>query len=124
MNLMKQLLNDEAGFIVSTELVLIATIVILGLIVGLGTLRNGVIQELADVSGSIGNINQGYNFAGLEGSDGADGDNFFVSGSTFADTADFCETGDNANGGADGDGPGCLNLAGPTGVSETAPAGN
>lgn len=82
---MKKLWSDEAGFIVSAELVLIATIMVIGLIVGLATVRDQVIQELADVAAAISNINQSYSWSAVTGHTSS------VAGSQFDDTQDFCD---------------------------------
>jgi Flp pilus assembly pilin Flp len=66
MKLLAKLWADEAGFIISAELCLVATIVVIGLIVGLVTLRNQVVQELIAVGEAIGCINTSYSFCGLE----------------------------------------------------------
>jgi Flp pilus assembly pilin Flp len=81
-----KLMNDEAGFVVSSELVLIATVLVLGLIVGLTSLRNSVTGELADLAAAIGNISQSYSFSAITGHSSS------VAGTSFADVADFCET--------------------------------
>ncbi len=57
MNLLSQLKNDEAGFIVSAELILVSTIVILGMVVGLSEVSHGVNQELEDVGSAFGSVN-------------------------------------------------------------------
>ena len=64
---MMKLWNDEAGFIVSAELVLIATILVLGMIVGLVSVRDQVVQELGDIALAFGVINQSYSFSGITG---------------------------------------------------------
>ena len=51
--LLAQLMADEAGFIVSAELVLVATILVLGMIVGLSEVANGINQELEDVGSAF-----------------------------------------------------------------------
>ena len=66
MSLVRRLWADEAGFIISAELCLVATIVVIGLIVGLVTLRNQVVQELIAVGEAIGSINTSYAFCGLQ----------------------------------------------------------
>jgi len=53
--------QDDRGFVNSAELVLIATLTIIGMIVGLATLRDGVTQELADTGAAVGQVNQSYN---------------------------------------------------------------
>jgi Flp pilus assembly pilin Flp len=67
MKLLAKLWADEAGFIISAEMCLIATIVVIGLIVGLCTLRNQIVQELIAVGEAIGSLNTSYGFCGLMG---------------------------------------------------------
>lgn len=57
---LKKLWNDERGFVNSMELILIATLAVLGLIVGLVTLRDAVTQELGDTGAAVGQLNQSY----------------------------------------------------------------
>ena len=102
-NLGRRLLRDEAGFIVSSELVLIATIVVIALVVGLATVRDAVVQELADVGLTIGTINQSYSFSGLTGHTSS------VAGSTRIDRLDFCDTSSDTTLAA----PGCLTVSLP-----------
>ena len=52
--------NDDAGFIISIELILISTIVVIGLITGLAAVRNAIVSELSDVAGAISSLNQSY----------------------------------------------------------------
>ena len=54
--MMRQLWNDEGGVVVSAELVLVGTILVIGLITGLSSLRDAVITELADVGGAIAQL--------------------------------------------------------------------
>ncbi len=56
--------RDERGFIVSIELVLIATIVVIGLIAGLTALRDAIVSELADVASAVQDLNQSYTYSG------------------------------------------------------------
>ncbi len=85
MNMFQQFWNDENGFVVSTELVLIATVLVLGMIVGLTTLRDQVIAELADVAAAFSNSNQSYSFSGITGHSSS------TAGSIFDDNTDFCD---------------------------------
>ena len=66
MNLRAKLWADEAGFIISAELCLVATIVVIGLIVGLVTVRNQVVQEVISVGEAVGTINTSYAICGLQ----------------------------------------------------------
>ena len=69
----------------SSELVLIATIVVLGMISGLTEVRNGVVQELGDVAQSFGAISQSYFFSSVTGHSSS------TAGSLRVDVTDFCD---------------------------------
>ncbi len=86
MNMLSKFWNDEAGFVVSSELVLIGTILVLGVVVGLATVRDQVVQELGDLALAISNINQSYSFSGVTGHTSS------TAGSVFSDLTDFCDT--------------------------------
>ena len=87
--------NDENGFVVSAELVLIATICVIGLIVGLVEVQFALVGELNDVSDAIGSLNQSFQFAGFTAckTQGHHGNNIKsqVAGSMFVDTLDECD---------------------------------
>ena len=85
MNMLNALKNDENGFVVSAELVLVGTILVLGMIVGLTELSFNVNQELEDLGSAIGAINQTYYFTLASGKKGE------VVGSRFSDYADECD---------------------------------
>jgi hypothetical protein len=84
-------MNDEAGFIVSAELVLVATILVIGLIVGLSEIQHAVVAELNDVADAIGSLNQSYCFSGFSAVKGCGGCGSSMSGSCFRDTIDDCD---------------------------------
>jgi hypothetical protein len=106
MRVLHRLWADEAGFVISTELVLVATILVIGLVVGLTELRNQVVQEVADLAQAIGNINQSYEYAGTAKLEVGQ-----TAGSDFHDERDFCE----AEGGDDTEG------SEPCGISVRVP---
>jgi len=56
MNLLSALYDDEAGAVVSTELILIITLMVLGMIVGLSDLASSINDELLDVGSAVENI--------------------------------------------------------------------
>ena len=99
----EKLWGDESGFIVSTDLLLISSILVIGLLVGLVSLRDQIVQELGDVAVAVGNLNQSYSFAGRtvtlvddNGTVGTGDDityTFTVAGSNFTDASDIGETG-------------------------------
>lgn len=77
--------HDEAGFIVSAELVLVATISVLGLIVGLSEVSWGINEELEDVGSAFGSVNQSFSYRGAYGHKG------IMAGSYFGDEVDYCD---------------------------------
>ena len=85
-NLFNQLASDEAGFIVSAELILVATIGVLSMVVGLSELAGNVNQELEDLGSAFGSVNQSFEYS-LPHSRGKS----CMSGSRYHDTADYCD---------------------------------
>lgn len=84
--------SDEAGFIVSAELILIATLLVIGLIVGLSEVQHAVVSELNDVAEAIGCLNQSYTFSGFSKDKSFGGGTAaFVRGSGFDDQVDDCD---------------------------------
>jgi len=57
--------KKQAGFIVSAELMLIATILVIGMIVGLVAIRDAVNAELNDTAEALGAMDQSYYFDGI-----------------------------------------------------------
>lgn len=83
-----QLWKDEGGFIISAELVLISTLLVVGLVAGLACLRAALIGELEDVAGSIGSLNQSYWYKGYSGRSVCGQVKSATAGSSFVDRAD------------------------------------
>lgn len=81
---MKKQQKKEAGFIVSAELVLIATILVIGLIVGMVAIRDALTAEMHDVAEAIGALDQSYFFDGIVDT----GTSAFIVGVQFTDTVD------------------------------------
>lgn len=82
----KALLNDEAGFIISAELVLVMTVGVLSMVVGLTAVRDAVVHELNDVSHAIGTVSQSYSVTGLDKPGHA-----WTAGFGFNDNTDECD---------------------------------
>ena len=101
--MLRKLWNDEAGFVVSAELILVATVAVIGLLVGLAAVRDGVISELSDVAGAIQDVNQSYSI------DGVVGHTANTAGFDYFDRTDECDTPDDASGAADN----CITFNGP-----------
>ncbi|MBA4032768.1 MAG: branched-chain amino acid aminotransferase [Planctomyces sp.] len=83
--LISALYRDEAGFIVSAELVLVSTIAVLAMIVGLSEVALNVNNELEDVGSSYGKMSQAYQYQGLSGHNACWG------GSSWYEVIDFCD---------------------------------
>lgn len=83
----RQLFQDESGFILSAELVLVVTVLTLGVIAGLVTVRDAVVTELGDVGLAIKTLDQSYSYGGIRAHSAV------TAGTTFNDTADFCTPG-------------------------------
>lgn len=86
MQLVKRLMRDDAGFVVSMELVLIATILVIGMITGLTAVRDAATSEMSDVAGALQDVNQSYQYHGILGHSAA------VAGSDFIDQTDYCDS--------------------------------
>jgi hypothetical protein len=83
-----RLWTEETGAIVSAEIMLVATILVLGMIVGLKSVRDSVVTELADVAQAIANVSQSYCYSGVTGHSAHSG------GGQFDDQHDFCDNND------------------------------
>ncbi|MHC4878892.1 MAG: branched-chain amino acid aminotransferase [Planctomycetota bacterium] len=82
-----KLYNDETGFVVSAEMILIATVAVLSLVVGLSEVSHAVNQELEDVGSAFGALQQSYVYRGLGTRDKAT-----MVGSGFKDHRDLCDS--------------------------------
>lgn len=90
--MIRKLLQEEAGFIISAELVLVATIVVLGMIVGLSEIQHALNAELNDVADAIGSINQGFYYSGFSKNNNTKGGvGAYTRGSLFVDARDECD---------------------------------
>lgn len=87
----KALWNDENGVILSAELVLVGTILVLGVIVGLVELQCAVVGELSDLGDSIGNFDQTYVTSGIRSLKVNGGIKGLSAGSAYWDAADECD---------------------------------
>ncbi|MCC9602742.1 hypothetical protein LOC67_19505 [Stieleria sp. JC731] len=81
-HLFAALWQDERGFVISIELILIVTIMVIGLIAGLTALRDAVVSELTDVAKGVQQLNQSYQANGVVGHGAS------TMGSDFQDASD------------------------------------
>lgn len=91
--MLRKLFNDECGAVISAELVLVLTILVIGVIVGLSEVAVAVNTELNDISNAIGALDQSYFFTGFK----KNGDSVSAkvtsgtAGSRFTDAHDDCD---------------------------------
>ena len=81
-NLMVKLYNDDAGALIASEWVFVATILVLGAITGLVAVRQAVIAELHDVANALLALNQSFSFSGQSNCESS------TAGSQFRDLPD------------------------------------
>lgn len=103
MQLLKQLWLDDHGVMSSAELILISTLLLIGSIVGLTTLRDQVVQEFGDMGMAVAEINQSYTVDPVDLGGGVT-----APGSSFEDLSDFCQEPDVA-----GQPPACISVTIP-----------
>lgn len=121
--------NDEAGAILSAELIIILTITVLGMVVGLVNLQTALINEFTDLSMAFQSLNQSFctpSFFGCRKWFGW-GPTSFVGGSCFFNRFNGCVgTTAVAGGWGGGAGWGNYDLVGPADylVPSACPTGN
>ncbi|MBX9677558.1 MAG: hypothetical protein K2X38_02260 [Gemmataceae bacterium] len=80
-SLLKRLWNDDAGVIISIELLFLFVILTLGLIAGWTNLRAALNTELTETANAILALDQGYRITGAQGCNANNGN----TGSTAVD---------------------------------------
>ena len=85
------LINDESGFVISAELMLIVTLTFTAAAVGLAVVRDALVTEMNDVSEMIGTTSQSYNVTGLRKSKNSGKPHAECSGFGFNDHQDLCD---------------------------------
>ena len=90
--MLRKFFNDEAGFVISAELVVILTLVVCAVVVGASAVRDSIVTELHDVSEAIGALNQSYAYNSIR-HDTAVANVFHAqcSGSGYNDDTDLCD---------------------------------
>ena len=88
--LLLKLWEDRRAAISTSELILLATIVGIGMIVGLTTYRDAIVQEMGDSAAAVSELNQGYSYdeVNLSGNLGLLSYQFLQSGSSHSDELD------------------------------------
>jgi Flp pilus assembly pilin Flp len=81
----KDFRRDERGMILSAELIMVVTLVVIGLVTGLACVQQAVNAELQDVGAAIRGMNQSYATTGFLGCGKFWGRTSFTAGSRFTD---------------------------------------
>ena len=89
--IMRKLFNDEAGFVISAELVLVLTIAVLGMVVGLVAVRDAILNEMNDLSAAFGAIDQSFSYTGAFKEKNGGKPHGIIFGSGFRDRGDDCD---------------------------------
>ena len=89
--MLKSFWNDQSGVILSAELVLIGTILVLGMIVGLVELQCSIVAELSDLSSAFGNLDQSYQVSGFASHKSSGSVKARTYGASYSDLADTCD---------------------------------
>ncbi len=76
--------RKQGGFVMTSELILLSTTLVVGLVIGLTTMRDAVTSEMEDVAEAIGSLDQSYAFDGMINAEGT----AEISGSGFIDAID------------------------------------
>ena len=85
------LFHDEAGFIVTAELVLVASLLTIGLIVGLNEAQHAVVAEFNNFSDSMSRVNQSASSSGFSASRKNSGQKSSTFSFLWADRSDNCD---------------------------------
>jgi len=85
--ILRRFWTDDSGFVASSETVLLGTILTLGAICGLVTVRDTVATEMGDLATALMRMDQSYSYAPVVTDCGT------VAGSVYLDRFDFCAAG-------------------------------
>jgi Flp pilus assembly pilin Flp len=95
-NVMMKLWSDDAG-IVALEYLLVATIIGLGLTVGLAAVEAGLDAELTELANAIQSLDQSYSFAGQSSCIASKSGSFATDAPSSISLKSFAATGQNVN---------------------------
>lgn len=98
MRLLYRLWTEEDGYILSSEVVLLGSLLVVGSIAGITAVRDSIVGEMEDMSNSLSGMNQSFSIVGIEHTDrnnlsswngtrGVDSFGTYGTGRTYAYTA-------------------------------------
>ena len=70
-NLLATLWNDDRGALIAMEYLFVATILVIGIVIGLVNVREAINVELTELGNAILALSQGYTVSGSSGSGGS-----------------------------------------------------
>jgi Flp pilus assembly pilin Flp len=85
MNVLRRLWKEQDGAIISSELVLVGTMLVIGMVTGINAVQTAVVTELGDTASAIGSVNQSYSYGGIRGHCAR------TAGSFWIDLPDVCD---------------------------------
>ncbi|MFL5328169.1 MAG: hypothetical protein ACJ8C4_04585 [Gemmataceae bacterium] len=65
--LMEKLWQDDDGALIAAEYLFIATILVIGIVVGFANVRDAVVNELSEVANAFMALSQAFGFSGTVG---------------------------------------------------------
>jgi Flp pilus assembly pilin Flp len=84
---MLKLWKDDAGALIAAEYFFVATILVIGIVVGLVNVRDAVVGELTELANAYMALSQAYNFSGVTN----DCANAFTDGSETVDAVNHTD---------------------------------
>ena len=93
--LFKRIWNQNTGTVLSSELLAMATVLVVGLLVAFTAARDAVVSEVSDIAGSVQDLNISYSVNGSTGASSS------VAGMDFNDALDAGDSTDEPSGQAD-----------------------
>ena len=67
-NWLRKLWSDDRGALIATEYLFVATILVIGTVVGLTNLRSAINAELTELGNALLALSQGFTVSGMSGS--------------------------------------------------------
>lgn len=62
---LKTLWYEEEGAVISSELVMLSTVLVIGMMAGLNAVHTAVVTEMSDLAGGMGGLNQSFSIGGI-----------------------------------------------------------
>ena len=65
--LFSKLYDDDCGALIATEFLFVATILVIGIVLGLANVRSAINAELSEIGNAVLALSQGYTISGQSG---------------------------------------------------------